>query len=95
MNESENVVFITVADWITRSHSIKSNFQVLLCRKMAVQTDHFSPGDHDLSGHSISKFKNIVYQCHFGIVDEPALIALLHDNTDLFLGVRCCQLRSR
>ncbi|MNW55679.1 hypothetical protein D3C74_333580 [compost metagenome] len=95
MNEAENMVLVTVTYRIPCAHPVKRNLHILFNRQMIVQTDHFSAGNHDLTGHGVGKFKNIVHQCHFRIVDKSALVAFLHKDADFLFRVRCSQLRSR
>ncbi|MNL64631.1 hypothetical protein D3C87_1888650 [compost metagenome] len=95
MNEAENMVLVTVTYRIPGAHPVERNLHVLFNRQMIVQTDHFSARDHNFTGHGVGKFKNIVHQSHFRVVDKSALVAFLHNDADFFFRVCCSQLRGR
>ncbi|MNN61366.1 hypothetical protein D3C81_1765950 [compost metagenome] len=80
------MVLVVVTYWITCSGTFQCNFEIIIQGVLCIKTNHFCTRDHNLSGGSIRKFKNVIHERHLSTIDQPALAALLHHNPDLLFS---------
>ena len=88
MQKADDMVFILVADGVTRHAFRQRGFDVFIEAVFKVQANHVGAGHHDFAGTAFGKVKNVIEIGKLAFVDIAVFIAFFHQNADFFFVMR-------
>ena len=78
MQKTDDMIFVFFTDRIAGHALTESDFDVFCKGILKIQADHIRTRDHDLTGMTFRKIKDIIKIGQFGFIDITIFIAFFH-----------------